>query len=694
MKTVPFLLLVVLCMPIAIFGQRASLSDSLRIISEDPTQVDTIRLEALDQLLDATNDLEEAKAIVAQQQAIMDGIDSEKWQMRVLMNLIKVYRIAKDFTKAVEYAEAGIAWGRKIGKESREVLFWEQLARCRFEEGDHQKMIAYLLASEARLQTIADSCSTGVIRFSNINLYKEIGSSKEVIKQFTHTLAILKHCGERRLEALALLNIGGMYEDNHNWADALEYYERGVNLLMTDTTKSGQAQDYLNIIKVYGRMAVISLQQSQLEAARLYLDKINQFHPYGESTYGRYIQALVAGKIARQSGDYEKSLQLLQKAEEQLSHNMRISDTELRIEQAYLAKDMGEAALAHSLADQVYRSSNELSDRVKMLALRYEVARMQKNKDEALIFLERLQLAKDSLKEDELTKSLSALKLDLEYKYQLMQREQEQAALLSELARQRTYLLTSLGGLVLVGGLLCVIMYAYRRGKKLTRQLAASNQQLYNVNQRLDRFASIISHDILSHLNLMLSTGNVLVGQQPKNTDKLIQYYEATQTINYRLRDYCEALLREASNTDQFLPVSQHEANQLVMDVLKQFEQPLRQKGFKVTTEKLPALNLPKAVIYQLLQNVITNAVKYAPQEGRLPQLRFSGGTDEADLSYWLIQDNGPGLQDTGVAARHEMGGKSIGLQKLQESLTTYGYSLQFANQIEGGLSIRVCRIA
>lgn len=220
--------------------------------------------------------------------------------------------------------------------------------------------------------------------------------------------------------------------------------------------------------------------------------------------------------------------------------------------------------------------------------------------------------------------------------------------------------------------------------------LNAEYMTLLHSHHKLQHFSSNVSHDILSSLNVILSTGNVLIGRNPNNQQRLTQYYEVTQNVSYRLRQYCMELLEEAMSKEPTSLPDKATVNELLDDVLLHYTMPLQVLNFHVTKEPLPALLLPKVVVHQLLHNVLTNALKYVPQEGRSPRLHFGHSQDAQGRPCWIITDNGPGMHAGNTARKGEQQGYGIGLKKLQETLDTYGYKLRFDNLADGGLSICV----
>lgn len=121
----------------------------------------------------------------------------------------------------------------------------------------------------------------------------------------------------------------------------------------------------------------------------------------------------------------------------------------------------------------------------------------------------------------------------------------------------------------------------------------------------------------------------------------------------------------------------------MLADTIKHYDSLFAPLDFEIVTERLPPMPLPKVVLEQFLHNGITNALKYALQEGIRPKLKFGGGWSNTGEPYWFLEDNGPGLltdkspaHDPAKAEQKKHKGQGIGLSKLREQLAFYSGDL------------------
>lgn len=279
--------------------------------------------------------------------------------------------------------------------------------------------------------------------------------------------------------------------------------------------------------------------------------------------------------------------------------------------------------------------------------------------------------------------------------------QQKQAEQITESQRQRQQFITiSLALLLLFLSAITLILYRYYRDKHraaqvltdLNQQLEADQEQLSLSNGRLQRFAGVVSHDLLSNLDLILSSGNVLVGNHP-TPKNLIQYYELSQNTSKQLKNYCLAMLQDARAKLQSRHHEQYNPMPIVREVLDEFRAAIQEKKFKVVLKELPASVLPPHVVRHVFQNLVSNALRYAGDQAA-PQLRIEATTDANGRPCWVIEDNGPGItpeqRDLILSGAPIISaqGQGVGLTQVITSLLDYGAILALEKSAGEGTSV------
>ena len=320
--------------------------------------------------------------------------------------------------------------------------------------------------------------------------------------------------------------------------------------------------------------------------------------------------------------------------------------------------------------------------------------------DSAYHYLKRREAADHALHNRELTKQAVsqywAYKTAQEKKLLTLQKQhaEQQAQQAHSQTRYSTIILGLVGLLLLF--VMAVFYLRYSQKQQHTEDLKALNQSLVKereklsrINSKLNRFSSIVSHDILANLDLILTTGNVMAGSASSGTN-LPRYYEMTQHTARELKSYCLKLLREAKNGNA-RPQTLTHPTPILEKVLARYETRLLQAGYKVETTPLSAAPLSETQIEQLFQNLVSNALRHAA-EVEHPKLFITEKQDK-NGRYWVIEDNGPGLTDEmkrtvfepKTSPRSNGVGQQVGLSLLHDCLAESGVALTVEDADMGG---------
>ncbi len=339
-----------------------------------------------------------------------------------------------------------------------------------------------------------------------------------------------------------------------------------------------------------------------------------------------------------------------------------------------------------------------VKERAVVYKLLYQNYLSLNNTDSALVYLQKSVELETQLNEKGLIRA--TIGAYLKEKGKLEQTALRQSKEIAELKLQSALSRSRMSNLIfgLVCALLCAIalstLHFFRQKYLVANRLMSINstmeqeqQKLKAANTKLLRFSRVVSHDILSNLDLVLSTGNVLLGHKP-NPNSLNQYYTMTQTISRQLKDYCLGLLADA-NSDPGLGVAEiADPNTVLSKVLERFRPGLQAQGFAVEKGELPSSRLPLSVVEQVLQNLVSNALRYIGQTSN-PLLQIGSGIDTTGHLCWYVADNGPGQAEVinrAIAGQvlHSDKGQGKGLYLLQNTLQDYGCGLR-AEAVEGG---------
>ncbi|MAR90551.1 MAG: histidine kinase [Pseudomonadales bacterium] len=207
-----------------------------------------------------------------------------------------------------------------------------------------------------------------------------------------------------------------------------------------------------------------------------------------------------------------------------------------------------------------------------------------------------------------------------------------------------------------------------------TRELNRYAEELRRSNRELQDFAFVASHDLQEPLRKIRAFGDRLKDRYATQLGDGSDYVERMQRAAVRMSALIEDLLafsRVSTRARPFAPVA---LNDLLDETLENLSVRIEETGARIEREPLPQVEADASQIKQLLQNLLSNALKFmAP--GVTPEIRIS--CRPQDSGYAIdIADNGIGFDE----------------QYLEKIFTPF-QRLHGKEQYEGtGIGLAICR--
>ncbi len=174
-------------------------------------------------------------------------------------------------------------------------------------------------------------------------------------------------------------------------------------------------------------------------------------------------------------------------------------------------------------------------------------------------------------------------------------------------------------------------------------ELARRSQALSRSNAELEQFAYVVSHDLQQPLG-MISSYLELLGDAAGGEldDEARDYFERAVRGAERMQEMVDAVLGYARVDSRGRDFGAIDLNQVVDEVIRDFDATVEATKAAVTRDELPSVIGDGAQLYQLLHNLIGNALKFVAD--RSPRIHV--GIDD-DGASWLIslRDNGIGIE-------------------------------------------------
>lgn len=170
-------------------------------------------------------------------------------------------------------------------------------------------------------------------------------------------------------------------------------------------------------------------------------------------------------------------------------------------------------------------------------------------------------------------------------------------------------------------------------------------QKLMESNIALERFTYVASHDLQEPIRMINNFGKILLTEyETKLDDDGREYLSMVTESGERMRDVVNDLLdysRIGNETLQFHPFSAQQALESALDNLKTL---IDERKAVVTYDVLPELHGNPVQIMRLLQNLITNAIKYQKPDN-IPRIHV-GCEDAGERWQIYVKDNGVGIDE------------------------------------------------
>lgn len=151
----------------------------------------------------------------------------------------------------------------------------------------------------------------------------------------------------------------------------------------------------------------------------------------------------------------------------------------------------------------------------------------------------------------------------------------------------------------------------------LNQQLIENNAQLQATNQELDRFAYVASHDLQEPLRKIHLFTDKLMNQFGEKLDGEVQVYlQKIGKASKRMQQLVNDLLKLSRETNDNIDFKQTNLNDLLREVLSDMETDIQKKRVKIIAADLPVIYAIPSQIRQLLQNIISNSIKFSKANG------------------------------------------------------------------------------
>lgn len=240
-------------------------------------------------------------------------------------------------------------------------------------------------------------------------------------------------------------------------------------------------------------------------------------------------------------------------------------------------------------------------------------------------------------------------------------------------------------------------MYHYdlvMENRRLFRETKSKNEELLLANCKLKalydvqkEFSSTISHELRTPLaSIKAAIDIVLSGSAGKVTDEQNNFLGRAKNnvdrLNRLINDILDLAHLESGKTS--LKIKPADINQTIQSVVETQEAVARAKGLYLKASfdaQVPALAFDQDKIVQVLNNLISNAIKFTPSGGITVSSAKSASGHDIEIR---VQDTGPGIKEEDIVklfekfqqlgdAQQRCAGTGLGLAICKEIIRQHG---------------------
>jgi len=230
--------------------------------------------------------------------------------------------------------------------------------------------------------------------------------------------------------------------------------------------------------------------------------------------------------------------------------------------------------------------------------------------------------------------------------------------------------------------------------------LAQTNEKLKTYiesNVQLEQFAFVAADDMKAPMRSISSFSDLLKATLRENlNDKQKEYFEYISTGTKRLSMLVTDLLNYSKVGGNTLELGEENINLIVMQVTQYLAVSIEEKNAEVIVEKLPTeLRVDKVKIYQVFQNLISNAIKFTAP-GVRPQVVVSC-VDSVDYVEFRVKDNGIGMEEKYYSqifesfkqlnSKNEYEGTGLGLSICKKIVEHHQGTIKVESEVNQGSS-------
>ncbi len=242
----------------------------------------------------------------------------------------------------------------------------------------------------------------------------------------------------------------------------------------------------------------------------------------------------------------------------------------------------------------------------------------------------------------------------------------------------------------------------------LNQQLTENNDHLKQVNEELDQFAYMASHDLQEPLRkIQMFSDKILV--KKAHDEETERYFSKIISASRRMQSLINNLLDFSRHSVSTADFKKTDLNQLVKETLNEMEPDIERSRAKINYRDLPVISAVPGLMQQLFYNLLSNAIKFRKKTVSPVVDIKAEKMKPAELSKYIshvngnnfykitISDNGIGFDEQHsqeifkvfkrLHSYQEFEGTGVGLSICKKIIETHGGFIMAKSVVDEGSS-------
>ncbi|MBI9068993.1 MAG: tetratricopeptide repeat-containing sensor histidine kinase [Salinivirgaceae bacterium] len=625
-----FFLLLFSCFFVFVVTAQNKEIDSLENLLVNHPENDTVKINLLNEMAKKylSIDLDRTLQYATQADSLSELINFKKGKS-ISLQLVGNYCFYKqNVPKALENYLQALKIGKEIKDKSVISYCYNYTGNIYLSTGDYTKALEFYQKALKVFKEIDDEIGISGIYNNLGNIYYMQGDYPKTLEYFQKALKIFEELNNKIGISGSYNNMGVVSDEQGNYTKALEYYKKALVIRKELDDKYGISDIYTNIGNIY------YVREDHANALE-YFQKALEINNEIDSKYGISISYLNIGIIYQTLDNYNKSIECYQKsiaiAREIGSQNM-IAVNNIEFSEVYFK--LKNYILAIQYGEKGYRLTVELGEKENIKKASNILAKCYAatgNFQKAYSYHVEYKNQSDSLFNESNIQKITNLEnqyaFDKEKEAIATEQAKKDIIQAEELEHQKVVRNSFIMGFMLMIVFAFVIFRNLAQKRKANLLLAEQKEEIENQSEELkttndklielDHFkqglTSMIVHDLKNPLSGILN-----ISKSYSAENQVVQMKQMGKQMLNMVLNILD--VNKFEDSQMIVAKASVSLAQIAHAAMLGISFLARQKNLTINNAISPtiAVNADREIIERVFTNLLTNAIKYTPNNGKI----------------------------------------------------------------------------